>query len=96
MPHAPTFAMTRSAGDTEINRVLGVLNQFGNALRAPDEATARLAGALRYSAHTDDGIDALVAAEAARESRATVLLTSDPQDLNRLLASTPQVSVRRV
>jgi hypothetical protein len=58
----------QAARDAEVNRVLGVLNQFGNALRAPDEATARLAGALRFSARSDDGIDALVAAEAARES----------------------------
>ena len=82
--------------DAEINRVLGVLDRFGNALRAPAEATARLAGALRFSARTDDGIDALVAAEAAGESRASVLLTSDPKDLAKLLANNPHVSVRRV
>jgi len=76
--------------------VLGVLNQFESALRAPDESTARLAGALRFSARGDDGIDALVAAEAARESRPSVVLTSDPKDLERLLANAPQVRVRRV
>jgi hypothetical protein len=86
----------QASRDAEVNRVLGVLDQFGNALRAPDEATARLAGALRFSARSDDGIDALVAAEAARESRPSVILTSDPKDLGRLLANTPRVSVRRV
>jgi hypothetical protein len=58
--------------------------------------TVGLAGALRFAARTDDGIDALVAAEAASEHRASVLLTSDPKDLERLSANTAQVSVRRV
>jgi len=88
---------TGQAGrDSEINRVLAVLDRFGSAMKAPQERVARLAGALRFAARTDDGIDALVAAEAASELRATVLLTSDPKDLERLLANTPLVSVRRV
>lgn len=86
----------QASRDAEVNRVLGVLDQFGTALRAPDEATARRAGALRFAARSDDGIDALVAAEAARESRASVILTSDPKDLEWLLADSPHVSVRRV
>jgi len=85
-----------AARDAEVNRVLGVLGRFANALIAPDEATARLAGALRFAAGTDDGIDALVAAEAARIPIPTVLLTSDPADLGRLLARIAHVSVRRV
>jgi hypothetical protein len=84
------------ARDAEVNRILAVLDRFGNALVAPEEATARLAGALRFSAKTKDGIDALVAGEAARDPRPTVLLTSDPTDLMRLLARTANVSVRRV
>jgi len=84
------------ARDAEVNRILGVLGRFGDALVAPGEPTARLAGGLRFAAKTDDGIDALVAAEAARDSRATVLLTSDTADLERLLARTAHVSVRRV
>jgi predicted nucleic acid-binding protein len=86
----------QASRDAEVNRVLGVLDRFGSALVAPQEKTARLAGTLRFAARTDDGIDALVAAEAATEHRASVLLTSDPKDLERLLANTAQVSVRRV
>ena len=85
-----------AARDAEVNRVLGVLDRFGRALEAPSEATARLAGRLRFAARTDDGIDALVAAEAARDPRPTVVLTSDAKDLARLLARDPHVSVRRV
>ena len=86
----------QASRDAEVNRVLGVLDRFGRALVAPQERTARLAGALRCAARTDDGVDALVAAEAASEHRACVLLTSDPKDLERLLANAAQVSVRRV
>jgi hypothetical protein len=84
------------ARDAEVNRVLGVLERFGNGFIAPDEATARLAGTLRFMASTDDGIDALVAAESARATIPTVVLTSDPGDLERLLSRSPHVSVRRV
>jgi predicted nucleic acid-binding protein len=84
------------ARDAEINRILDVLGRSGGAFRAPDEDTARLAGALRFAARTDDGIDALVAAEAARVSHASVVLTSDPNDIAKLLVDCPQVSVRRV
>ena len=85
-----------SARDAEVNRVLGILGRFGDAFAAPDEATARLAGTLRFVSSTHDGIDALVAAEAARVDVATVVLTSDPGDLERLLTGKPLVSVRRV
>ena len=85
-----------AARDAEVNRILASLNRFGDALVAPDEATARLAGSLRFAARTDDGIDALVAAEAAREARPTVLLTSDPDDLERLLSKAPNVTIQRV
>jgi hypothetical protein len=82
--------------DAEVNRVLGVLNRFGKALRSPGESTARLAGSLRFSAGTDDGIDALVAAEAAHDERPCVVLTSDPRDLTRLLARVRHIKVQRV
>ncbi len=82
--------------DAEVNRVLGVLQRFGSALRAPDEATARRAGALRFATRARDAVDALVAAEAAGDTRSTVVLTSDVEDLTRLLASAPQVTVERV
>jgi hypothetical protein len=89
--------ITGNAGrDAEINRILGSLASMSGVLRPPHEATARLAGALRFAARSDDGIDALVAAEAASEDGPAVLLTSDPRDLSRLLAKEPRISVRRV
>lgn len=84
------------ARDAEVNRILGVLGRGKGTMRAPNEATARLAGALRFAARSDDGIDGLVAAEAAAEPRPSVLLTSDAGDLSRLLVDAPQVAVRRV
>jgi hypothetical protein len=65
-------------------------------LHAPDEATARRAGSLRFRAKTDDGIDALVAAAAVGDGSPAVVLTSDPGDLERLLQDHAQVSVQRV
>ena len=85
-----------SGRDAEINRVLNVLSALGNVMRPPLESTARLAGTLRYAARTDDGIDALVAAEAAQDKRTAVVLTSDPADLARLLVNEKQVAIRRV
>lgn len=82
--------------DAETNRILKVLARSASTLVSPDEAIARDAGRRRFRAKTDDGIDALVAATAASSAGACVLLTSDPDDLKRLLASDPQVSVVRV
>jgi len=82
--------------DAEINRILSVLTECGDILTAPDETTARLAAALRFRARTDDGIDALVAAAAALEATPTVLLTSDPDDLERLLSDVRHVVVRPI
>ena len=65
-------------------------------LQAPDETVARRAGQLRYLAKTDDGIDALVAAAAVGDGSPAVVLTSDPDDLERLLQNEPHVSVRAV
>jgi hypothetical protein len=80
--------------DAEINRVLNVLkNRGGAALPAPDEAMARRAGQLRYRAGTDDGIDALVAAAATTARDSSVVLTADPDDLEKLLAEHPEVTV---
>jgi hypothetical protein len=50
----------------------------------------------RFRAKADDGIDALVAAEAARDARAIVLLTPDRGDWARPLASSPHVSEQKV
>ncbi len=84
------------ARDAEVNRILGVLERAATVLQAPDEATARRAGRLRYRAKTDDGIDALVAATAIGDGSPAVILTSDPDDLERLLQDDPRVSVRSV
>jgi hypothetical protein len=79
-----------------VNRVLGVLARAGGALQVADEGTARRAGRLRYEAHSDDGIDALVAAAAVGDGSAAVVLTSDPDDLSRLLQHHPVIHVRAV
>ena len=82
--------------DAEVSRILGVLQRAATVIQAPDESTARRAGRLRYLAKTDDGIDALVAAAALADGSPAVVLTSDPDDLDRLLQSDRQVSVRAV
>jgi predicted nucleic acid-binding protein len=89
--------ITGDAGrDAEVNRVLGVLQHAASVMVAPDETTARRAGRLRYRARADDGIDALIAAAAVGDGSPCVLLTSDPDDLERLLVDEPQVAVRAV
>ena len=88
---------TGEAGrDAEVNRVIGVLQRAAHVLEPPDESTSRRAGRLRFLARSDDGIDALIAAAAVGDGSAAVLLTSDPDDLERLLQREPQVSVRAV
>jgi hypothetical protein len=84
------------ARDAEINRILGILERAAGVMKAPDETTARRAGRLRYLARSDDGIDALVAAEAVGGGSPAVLLTSGPDDLGRLLQHERQVLVQRV
>jgi predicted nucleic acid-binding protein len=90
-------ATTGDAGrDAEVNRILSVLGRAAASLAPTDEAIARRAARLRYRAKTDDGIDALVAATAAADPSPCVLLTSDPEDLERLLSGESHVSVVRV
>jgi len=84
------------ARDAEVNRVLGILERVAAVLQAPDEIVARRAGRLRFLAGSDDGIDALVAAAAVADGSAAVVLTSDLDDLERLLRREPQVHVRKV
>lgn len=82
--------------DAEVNRILNALARAARVFGVPDEETARRAGRLRFRARSDDGIDALVAAAAAEGGTPCVVLTSDPDDLERLLADEPQVAVRGV
>jgi hypothetical protein len=82
--------------DAEVNRILGVLERAASVLQAPDESTARRAGRLRYVARSDDGIDALVAAAAVGDGSPAVILTSDLDDLERLLRHDRHVSIRVV
>lgn len=82
--------------DAELNRVLNVLERSALVLAAPNEATARRAGALRHRARSDDGVDALVAAAAIGDGSPCVLLTSDPDDLARLLVDERRVVVEAV
>jgi PIN domain-containing protein len=84
------------ARDAEVNRILGVLERAARVLQAPDESTARRAGRLRYLARSDDGIDALVAAAAVGDGSPAVVLTSDPDDLERMLQRDRHVTVRAV
>jgi len=84
-----------AAKEAEVNRILILLSKLGRFV-APDESIARAAGRLRYQAHTDDGIDALVAATAASSGAPCVLLTSDSKDLGRLLSEEEQVTVVQV
>lgn len=89
--------ITGDAGrDAEVNRVLDVLARAGAGLSRPDEMTARRAGALRFRARSDDGVDALIAAAAIGDDTPCVLLTSDPDDLSRLLVRHAKVEVVRV
>jgi hypothetical protein len=84
------------ARDAEVNRLLGILSRDEAVIVAPGEATARRAGLLRFKARSDDGIDALVAAESIGAGAPAVVLTSDPRDLERLLLEYDQVHVRAV
>jgi predicted nucleic acid-binding protein len=82
--------------DAEVHRIIEILRDEDAVLVDIDEPTARVAGALRHKARTDDGIDALVAAVAVGDGSDAIVLTSDPDDLRRLLVSHRHVTVRRV
>jgi predicted nucleic acid-binding protein len=81
--------------DAEVNRVLNILDRAAAALDPPSEQVARRAGRLRFAARSDDGIDALIAAAAVGDGSPAVLLTSDPDDLGRLLTGEAHVHVRK-
>ena len=78
------------ARDAVINRLIA-----GASVSDVDEPIARAAGRLLAAAASDATIDALVIAEAQR-SPATVVLSSDPDDLDRLNVGKPDVAIERV
>ncbi len=84
---------TRGNGprDAPVNLVLAQAGVVGIL----EESDARLAGELLGRADSNSTIDALVAAEAIRRAPSMVL-TSDPDDLNELLADYPAVSVQAI
>lgn len=97
----PTVILAESttgdpARDAALNNLLRVLERVPYSFVPCDEITARRAGRLRHAARSDDGIDAIVAAVAVGDGSAAILLTSDPQDMRRLLAKHPQVGIVRV
>lgn len=77
--------------DAPVNLVLG---QFAPH-RPVDEPTVRHAGELLAAAGSNATIDALVASEAIHR-RPSLLLTSDPDDMNALLAGQASVAVERI
>lgn len=77
--------------DAPVNLVLG---QFAPH-RPVDEPTVRHAGELLAAAGSNATIDALVAAEAIHR-RPSLLLTSDPDDMNALLAGQASVAAERI
>jgi predicted nucleic acid-binding protein len=99
VPMIPTVVLAEatSGGPTDA-RVNQVVKQIGSTDTTPP--TARLAGRLRYvvkrsgARRIPGGIDAIVAAHAA-EVGIAVVFTTDPTDLQRLLADTPRVLVKK-
>ncbi len=98
IPTAVQVECTTGSGarDAELNRILRILLGEEARLVGADEETARRAGALRYAARGDDGVDALVAAVALGDGSPAMVLTQDPRDLRRLVAGASRVAVRTV
>ena len=82
--------VTRGLGprDARVNMMIAGCDQP----RPLKEATVRLAGRLLARAGGNQTVDAIVAAEAI-ERAPTILFTSDPDDLERLLDKHPGVIV---
>lgn len=73
--------------DATVNRVLNAV-----VVLPTTEAKARLAGRLLAQAGSSETVDALVAAEAIAAGGGRIL-TSDPDDMNALVADYPEVVV---
>ena len=98
-PVIPTVVLAEAiTGRPEDAPVNHAVSRIGTA--ETGEATARLAGRLRYSVKRSgerkapSGIDAIVAAHAAEAGRG-VVFTTDLPDLERLLSDTPSIAVRK-
>jgi len=88
-------AITGRPQDAPVNQLV---NRIGTV--DTDQATARRAGQLRFGMERSGarrmptGIDAIVAAHAA-DAQESVVFTSDPSDLHRLLVGCPWVGVEK-
>ena len=87
---------TGTARDARLNLTLTRLHKVPT-----NEEVARLAGKLRTKARKravvlPSGIDALVAAHAADADERALVMTSDPEDIECLLADHPRVIVEAV
>jgi predicted nucleic acid-binding protein len=80
-----------TAEDASVNRVIKAVG----TVTAPGEATGRIAGALLGAARSTSTIDALGVASAI-ELGGGVVLTGDPDDLEALASSHPQVVINEV
>lgn len=74
--------------DAPVNRVLAAVGEIG----VTDEPTGRVAGALLGAAGSDATVDALVVADAI-ERGGGVILTGDPEDLERLAEGHAEVVI---
>jgi predicted nucleic acid-binding protein len=83
----PVLAQVHRGGRdrAHVDRVVNMVD----ALLPTSELVARRAGELQAKAGTSDAVEAIVAAEALA-SVPTLVLTSDPGDLKRLLEGEPE------
>jgi hypothetical protein len=75
--------------DVQANRVLHAVND----VHPTSETHARAAAALRYRTANPSVVDPLVAGMAMRLSGPVIVLTTDPQDIEALVAGAPRVRV---
>jgi hypothetical protein len=89
----PVLAQVHRGGRdrTWIDRVVNAVD----ALLPTSAAVARRAGELMARSDTSDAVDAIVAAE-ARMSTPALILTSDPDDLRRLVDGQPEAKDVRI
>lgn len=83
----PVLAQVHRGGrdHAQVDRVIAAVD----ALVAPGEEVARRAGELMARTGTTDAVDAMVAAEALAAAP-SIVLTSDPADIRRLIEGEPE------